>query len=332
MARPAHTSSASASSWKQLSLGLAFAIGAGLACVPAEDTSPDNAGSCPILVLCASTFSSSSALGVELEQTYGPDGGCWELGQAFHEDCRESCVNALAFYNEQIADTGRSCGLCSTDGDCSEFGSDATCEAGYCARVQIGDLGDAIVGDETGTETGDEETGETGEEPDEQPLSDECDVEQPRVRISTNLGDMVVDIDRASEPDAAEAFLRHVSVGYYDNIIFHRVIDGAALYAGVFYLNFGLANPVEYPYGGDQSLAPDGDHIALTLNENAVSGAFYLGDGAASGNGVVIGSIVEGLDVRDAISAVDVINVNWQGFLLQDTPAEAVVISTATCL
>ncbi len=46
----------------------------------------------------------------------------------------------------------------------------------------------------------------------------------PRVLLSTNFGDITLELFPASAPKAVENFLGLTEKGYYDGIIFHRVI------------------------------------------------------------------------------------------------------------
>ena len=46
------------------------------------------------------------------------------------------------------------------------------------------------------------------------------------VKISTNQGDIVVQLDAAKAPKTVANFLAYVKSGHYSGTIFHRVIDG----------------------------------------------------------------------------------------------------------
>jgi cyclophilin family peptidyl-prolyl cis-trans isomerase len=53
-----------------------------------------------------------------------------------------------------------------------------------------------------------------------------------RVRISTNLGDIVIQVNHALGPNAASNFVYLVKQGFYNGLIFHRVIDGFMIQGG----------------------------------------------------------------------------------------------------
>jgi cyclophilin family peptidyl-prolyl cis-trans isomerase len=48
----------------------------------------------------------------------------------------------------------------------------------------------------------------------------------PRVRVVTTAGDFVIELDRGRAPKTVEAFLKYVKEGFYEGLIFHRVIAG----------------------------------------------------------------------------------------------------------
>jgi peptidyl-prolyl cis-trans isomerase A (cyclophilin A) len=48
----------------------------------------------------------------------------------------------------------------------------------------------------------------------------------PRVRVLTNAGNFVIELDKARAPLTVEAFLKYVKDGFYSGVIFHRVVAG----------------------------------------------------------------------------------------------------------
>ncbi len=48
--------------------------------------------------------------------------------------------------------------------------------------------------------------------------------ELPKVKMSTELGDIVVEIDTVNAPLSANNFLQHVESGTYNNAVFYRVV------------------------------------------------------------------------------------------------------------
>src|SRR5690349_2070746 len=54
----------------------------------------------------------------------------------------------------------------------------------------------------------------------------------PRVRITTNMGALVVELEPARAPVTVKNFLEYVKAGHYNGTIFHRVIPGFVLQGG----------------------------------------------------------------------------------------------------
>ena len=54
----------------------------------------------------------------------------------------------------------------------------------------------------------------------------------PRVRVVTNVGSFVIELDRGRAPRTVEAFLKYVDEGFYSGVIFHRVVAGFIAQAG----------------------------------------------------------------------------------------------------
>jgi cyclophilin family peptidyl-prolyl cis-trans isomerase len=53
-----------------------------------------------------------------------------------------------------------------------------------------------------------------------------------RVRVVTNAGNFVIELDRGRAPITVEAFLKYVSQGFYSGVVFHRVVPGFVAQAG----------------------------------------------------------------------------------------------------
>ena len=48
----------------------------------------------------------------------------------------------------------------------------------------------------------------------------------PRVKLSTNHGDIVLELNAEKAPLTVENFLQYVRDGHYNGTVFHRVING----------------------------------------------------------------------------------------------------------
>jgi cyclophilin family peptidyl-prolyl cis-trans isomerase len=59
-----------------------------------------------------------------------------------------------------------------------------------------------------------------------------CWAEAPIVKLETNFGDIVIELSDANAPVTVANFLMYVKSGFYDGLIFHRVIDGFVIQSG----------------------------------------------------------------------------------------------------
>jgi cyclophilin family peptidyl-prolyl cis-trans isomerase len=63
---------------------------------------------------------------------------------------------------------------------------------------------------------------------------------EPRVRVVTEIGDIVLRLDRVRAPLTVKAFLEYVDSGHYEGTIFHRVIPGFIAQTGGYTPDFEL--------------------------------------------------------------------------------------------
>src|SRR4051812_44401954 len=54
------------------------------------------------------------------------------------------------------------------------------------------------------------------------------------ILITTNMGNITVELDADKAPKTVENFLAYMNAGHYNNTIFHRVIDGFMIQGGGF--------------------------------------------------------------------------------------------------
>ncbi|HEY0634463.1 MAG TPA: peptidylprolyl isomerase, partial [Gammaproteobacteria bacterium] len=69
-------------------------------------------------------------------------------------------------------------------------------------------------------------------------LAGAADSASPKVRITTNHGDIVLELYPDKAPKTVANFLQYVDDGFYDNTIFHRIIDGFMIQGGGFTPDF----------------------------------------------------------------------------------------------
>ena len=65
-------------------------------------------------------------------------------------------------------------------------------------------------------------------------VSAQNDDKHPVVVLDTSLGSITLELDREKAPITVEDFMKYVDAGFYDNLIFHRVIPKFMVQGGGF--------------------------------------------------------------------------------------------------
>lgn len=159
------------------------------------------------------------------------------------------------------------------------------------------------------------------------------------VKIATNQGDIVVQLDAAKAPKSVENFLQYAKSGHYNGTIFHRVIDGFMIQGGGFTPDMqqkptrapipleshnGLSN-VRGTLAMARTNVPDSATAQFFINVK--DNGFLDSARAPDGNGyAVFGKVTQGMDVVDKIRKVETAQRGPFG----DVPVQPVIIKTVT--
>jgi cyclophilin family peptidyl-prolyl cis-trans isomerase len=145
------------------------------------------------------------------------------------------------------------------------------------------------------------------------------------VTFETNYGQIVIKVDGTSAPNGAAAFLALARCGYYNNVLFHRVIAGFMVQAGDGqYARLPNYDTPKFGTGGPGWTIPDDKApakyargmvaLANTGAGNSASSQFFIiladsADQALSGANepyAQFGTVTSGMDVVDKIALVPV--------------------------
>jgi peptidyl-prolyl cis-trans isomerase B (cyclophilin B) len=159
------------------------------------------------------------------------------------------------------------------------------------------------------------------------------------VNLQTNFGPITLELDPEHAPETVANFLEYVKSGFYNNTVFHRVIDGFMIQGGGFEPGLkqkttrsaikneadnGLKNE---PY--TIAMARTGEpHSATAQFFINVADNGFLNHTAPTAQGwgyAVFGRVIEGQDVIDRIRKVRTGNRGMH----QDVPLDDVVIERA---
>jgi len=160
------------------------------------------------------------------------------------------------------------------------------------------------------------------------------------VKLTTNFGDITLELNAEKAPITTANFLKYVENGFYDGLIFHRVIDNFMIQGGGFDTDMKQkATEAEIKNEADNGLSNDNYTIAMarTAIPDSASSQFFINVAdndflnhtapTSSGWGYcVFGKVTEGMDVVDKIKSVSTATRGGH----QDVPKEAVIIEKAT--
>lgn len=167
-----------------------------------------------------------------------------------------------------------------------------------------------------------------------------ANMSNPQVKLVTNQGDILIELDADKAPKTVENFLSYVKEGFFDNTIFHRVINNFMVQGGGFEpgmkqkkthdaieneANNGLKNE-RYTLAMARTSDPHSATAQFFIN---VADNDFLNFTAPTPQGwgyAVFGRVIEGTEVVDAIKQV---KTGSKGFH-QDVPTEDIVIESAT--
>lgn len=165
--------------------------------------------------------------------------------------------------------------------------------------------------------------------------------DMPRVRLMTNLGDIVIELDQAKAPNTVENFLTYVNDGFYNGTIFHRVIDGFMIQGGGFTQNFEK-KPTRAPIENEANNGLKNERgtvaMARTNQPHSATAQFFINvvnndflnyrSQTPRGWGyAVFGKVVEGMEVVDAIRHTP---TGPGGPFRKDVPQTPVIIESAS--
>lgn len=159
------------------------------------------------------------------------------------------------------------------------------------------------------------------------------------VKLTTNFGDITIELYADKAPVTVANFLSYVEKGFYDGVIFHRVINDFMIQGGGFDVNMkqkatdapikneadnGLSND-KYTLAMARTMIPDSASAQFFIN---VKDNDFLNFTAPTTQGwgyCVFGKVVEGIEVVDKIKTVA--TTSRAGH--QDVPVDAVIIEKA---
>ena len=168
----------------------------------------------------------------------------------------------------------------------------------------------------------------------------------PRVRVHTNVGSFVIELNRDRAPLTVDAFLGYVKQGFYNGTIFHRVVAGFICQAGGYTADFKekpTKAKVANESGNGLSNLRGTVAMARTNEPHSGTSQFYinladnvdLNPRPTRWGYAVFGKIVDDKEKDDGMRVVDDIGhrpTGAAGPFDKNVPVEPVVIQTIELL
>jgi peptidyl-prolyl cis-trans isomerase A (cyclophilin A) len=161
----------------------------------------------------------------------------------------------------------------------------------------------------------------------------QADDKHPVVVLDTSMGTITIELNREKAPISVENFLKYVDAGFYDNLIFHRVMPTFMIQGGGF--DQDMREKTDGQLGTIKNEAQNGlknerGTLAMARRQdlNSAQNQFYINvrdNDGLDGQYAVFGKVTEGMEVVDKIKNVRTTTRGIHG----DVPVEPVLIKTA---
>ena len=160
-----------------------------------------------------------------------------------------------------------------------------------------------------------------------------------KVKLSTSMGDIVLQLEADKAPKSVENFVQYVKAGHYNGTVFHRVIDGFMVQGGGMNADMqekATRGPIPLESRNGLNNLRGTVAMARTSVPDSATAQFFINlkdnnflDAANSrdGNGyAVFGRVISGMEVVDKIKAVPTGNKGMH----QNVPLQPITITKAT--
>ena len=170
----------------------------------------------------------------------------------------------------------------------------------------------------------------------------QADNHNTMLQMNTSMGSIEIELFAEQAPLSTANFLEYVNSGFFDGLIFHRVIPGFMIQGGGMDANMReKPNKAPIQNEADNGLKNDRGTLAMarTSNPHSATSQFFINlvnndflnhsSKDARGWGyAVFGKVTKGMDVVDAIAQVSTGNSGYH----QDVPKQPIVIESVELL
>jgi len=160
--------------------------------------------------------------------------------------------------------------------------------------------------------------------------------------MNTTMGTIIVELYENKMPITTANFIKLANDGFYNGLVFHRVVNNFVIQGGRYYSNgtqkISLYSPIDLEINPDVHFLDGTIGMARTSDPNSATSQFFIDDGAQppldynssnpNPNGyAAFGRVVEGIDVVRAIAEVDTMT---KYFFMKDWPVNDIIINSIT--
>lgn len=157
---------------------------------------------------------------------------------------------------------------------------------------------------------------------------------QPKIRIKVkDMGDMIAVLYPEKAPETVKNYLALAESGFFDGLIFHRVIPGFMIQGGGYTPDFGekKAKAIKGEFAANGFRGNDLRHkrgvlsMARTMDPNSASSQFFIMHADAphlDRQYAAFGEVTDGIGIVDKIASVDTGRYGY----FDDVPLTPVVI------
>jgi peptidyl-prolyl cis-trans isomerase B (cyclophilin B) len=163
----------------------------------------------------------------------------------------------------------------------------------------------------------------------------------PKVKFTTTMGDIVIELDEEKAPISTKNVLDYVNDKHYEGTVFHRVINGFMIQGGGYDESLKkkpTKPPIENEAKNGLKNVRGAVAMARTPEISSATSQFYINvvdnpfldhkDETPEGFGyAVFGKVDEGMDIVDKIKEVE---TGSKGPFAKDCPLEVIKIEAAT--
>jgi len=163
----------------------------------------------------------------------------------------------------------------------------------------------------------------------------------PVVVLETSMGTITIELNKEKAPITVENFLKYVDSGFYDNLIFHRVMNTFMIQGGGF--DEKMKEKSEGQRGTIKNESRNGlSNVRGTIamarlpDPDSAQNQFFVNVennerlDTTGGGYTVFGKVIDGMDVVDKIRKVKTTSRRGaDGKSYEDVPADPVVIKSA---